>query len=1833
MSIVLEDEKSPDYKDILIDIDIIVGFIDIKWNPIIIRKLLGFFAHNDILNDKVQKDIGRTSEDILEINNQTTAPNDHQQEDGKRKEKPSLLCCSEFKYTYIRVSTALREINIILIQPILNLSLFELNIKEGNIIADMFIDHFIISGKLDIFNIRELSNYPYTIRSQKDYKESNKKAMLNTNNKNSLIFNFKSRNKVCKEYDPKENITSETNLTIKNVTLNFYQESFMRFFNYLISEFLGSLGPSQQVIKYRTEQDKKLMHRKTQILTTLNVIKNQDKEDNDDIIIQYKTNKSQAKSYKYGFNSFHETNQFLIKEKFYNDEFNKKIEFMKLNIVIENPKLILRARPGFKEFFEMNLKTLRISCGYRKRLGVIRNLPNLIRIISIYKLDIEDFSIKTHDNFYICEPTNTIVNMHFKMLSENDLKCSDLLVDKSFRFDVLVNPIKIRLRQNDFKNIMMLNDLNISYLDGCGEDYDYAKFYKEMNEKEQEAFDSDDNSKNSSVRNDYKVDFYDIEINEGRNNIKKKVKKSSLMNNYLNSANNNPNARNNLLSTNHNHNMSKSNSNLFESQASYQAYSRSNYELTNSQINLENNHADFVNSISDNSIKLKEKNLNDINNINNNTTTNVNVKSNFYFNVNKDNNEQNKADKKIENNLENNSNSSKYSDPNLYKAHDFVQKDKLLDSNHSSLHSEKDEEDLKEEYFDMKLNLLIDKIEINLLIQNSSKGYFNNFARMSLDRLYMKFDRRLNSNKYMQLFLNEITIIEKTDENFINYYNPQNDLEMFISSKLPNSKNSKVFLVFNNQLKTKEIDDLKNSIKKEIKLEKSRVTNFDFILNKNDLDSFHAKKSKIKTFEDFYCDLNFDDLTLNILENNNNINKKIRKNLKNIFQDIIFSNNSNNYTFNNHNAQKPKINVDVLNNNMNNVNDVYNQESGNSNVKNQLDSPDMRQHKSMKSFYSLTSRKSGSRKKLNLNFFNNIKQKGKENIQKLKNKFLTEDKIIENKKKTIKEYDRLKRNLLTFNKDDYSLKVFETCELNLLIKIDAERGKFYRIYLNNLKVLVKIDTFMLIKQFFVEGFPYYSTNDKDLPNLYEDNEEKNPGMFLDLIIENPKLALLTEGLDNMDQDVICLASNINVEMDMRKILDVKKKIFEKFINHKKEQLKDFNPHLNNDSSNINNLKVNQNQNSSILNVKLNDLNGSNRVDLSNNNINNNLSKEIPIEVFQSVETVENKKSNNFLDNEATQGSEGGYKAFEGFTENIYEMTVKCTKICPFIIKLTQFKNPLNSEEQKSKRKIIEEFDFLFTSNSLLKLEEEKHFFDLTNFSEISLIDSDFLLKSSYRDLVLFLKAYEFNSNLMGKTYEEQLNSLKAYTNQKLKNINSKELKKKKFTTMIDGEQCIKFIQRKIREDRNLLNRSLHNEDLNKFYEQNNELFNKFHNGNKTIKENSFITDKEDSLENYNSEDQDEKKDFQKDANNLTFEEAFNNDEEDYEIENNNLENSEDNNSKLLSQEKNTSAYINNNFKDFKERNRIATSKAKMQSLIDKQPNVSTPAAYLNYDSFNKDYKNNNNIQGQEVDENIIEFKKDKDASQALRRASQGRNKDGRKVSLLDEYFKVNEATKRARARKSIINRNTIHDLKNELNVNLDDKRFFEVFKTNKILDAFNIELIDISAIISSEEDKNKKQNKHSADNLYLSTDEKKVLLDIQKIDDLDFSKLVIFNNNKSVMNIRIKKVEIIIIDDHANHYYPFFYMNFNNINIDNSNLDLRHSSQLINVEMKFKTYNYIANLWEPLLEPTYLCVIRANTKEVKESYCTEHSEIFLTFKKDYSLIKIDFNISDLTVII
>ena len=471
LNILICEEKSDKFKGIQIDVNMIIGVCTLLWNPPVIRSILSFIIHNDIYKFNVNQEL--TNQNMNMTDKDFISP--LHVEINRPK-------CNINKYTYMNIHSSFNEISIILIQPIYQIKFSELRFGPSFLDYEMKVDHTIIKGELGNTQLFDLCQYPFVIKNQKEFDESKIKEIFGikknnnndqNNNDSSLIkFYYKYMNSWCPEC--KDNYTSQADIIINQSMLVFIYEQFMRFFNYFISQFLGSFAPPEKVKKFKQS----LSHIKP-------------KKDKD-------------------------------------------IDFMKLNVVINSPQIILKPRYDMNEFFLIDLGDINLSVNYQKVIGRIRSDINDYRWLSTYQINMKNFTIKTHDNFNILNNSNIIVNMHFVNATEQDKLMSEVDFDFSYQFDLIIDNLDMNMRQKDLTNLLRCVDLNILYTDGKNEFYDYENYFnmkkKKSKVKRQITIENKDSESYSDESNEdnFQSPIKNIKINQLSENLNSSAKKELL---------------------------------------------------------------------------------------------------------------------------------------------------------------------------------------------------------------------------------------------------------------------------------------------------------------------------------------------------------------------------------------------------------------------------------------------------------------------------------------------------------------------------------------------------------------------------------------------------------------------------------------------------------------------------------------------------------------------------------------------------------------------------------------------------------------------------------------------------------------------------------------------------------------------------------------------------------------------------------------------------------------------------------------------------------------------------------------------------------------------------------------------------------------------------------------------------------------------------------------------------------------------------------------------------------------------------------------------------------
>jgi len=483
ITLIAYDKFSPIYKNIYLELNINFGFLEVVWEPSTIRKLLLITSHNDIMKDRFTEEMGlkygskinynkksSTKEDnnnnkilIEEINSKT---NEDIQDKYIVIEKEDELLkkenCIDNPMIWYNVKARSKKISFICVHPVQLFYFMSFGISETYLEFFLYNDHFEMAGSLGQSQILDLSNYPFTITNQDQYDQNQRKEILSSSQSQFFSFEYKAYYLHCPKLDG--NNTSVAYVKFNPISFLYIHEYFFRVFNYFIYDFLGALGPNQEVLEYRNK-------------------------------------------------------------KFNNYLSNKEdIEFMKLNIIFENPQLLLKPRPNSKEYFIINSGNLEISNSYEKVVGRVKSNLSEVRWLSKYLFKFKKLNIVTQDNFYIYEQNNCFFNLKMLVLTPADYLKNDIEIDKSYDMCLEIEKVNFNLRQIDYTNILKFNDLNFMFTDQLIEYYDYSHLFDGIDKTNIE---NENNIKNNDINYDIKEDS-NQEINFKVLNDKSKSKKTKI---------------------------------------------------------------------------------------------------------------------------------------------------------------------------------------------------------------------------------------------------------------------------------------------------------------------------------------------------------------------------------------------------------------------------------------------------------------------------------------------------------------------------------------------------------------------------------------------------------------------------------------------------------------------------------------------------------------------------------------------------------------------------------------------------------------------------------------------------------------------------------------------------------------------------------------------------------------------------------------------------------------------------------------------------------------------------------------------------------------------------------------------------------------------------------------------------------------------------------------------------------------------------------------------------------------------------------------------------------
>ena len=87
---------------------------------------------------------------------------------------------------------------------------------------------------------------------------------------------------------------------------------------------------------------------------------------------------------------------------------------------------MIKPRSHSKEYLLMDLGTVKINNTYKQIKGKNRILPNEVRWLKIYQIELSQLYIIKQDNFKICNPTDANVELIFHHMTWEEYKLPDI---------------------------------------------------------------------------------------------------------------------------------------------------------------------------------------------------------------------------------------------------------------------------------------------------------------------------------------------------------------------------------------------------------------------------------------------------------------------------------------------------------------------------------------------------------------------------------------------------------------------------------------------------------------------------------------------------------------------------------------------------------------------------------------------------------------------------------------------------------------------------------------------------------------------------------------------------------------------------------------------------------------------------------------------------------------------------------------------------------------------------------------------------------------------------------------------------------------------------------------------------------------------------------------------------------------------------------------------------------------------------------------------------------------------------------------------------------------
>eukprot|EP00347_Sterkiella_histriomuscorum_P018285 403346093 len=436
-------KNHPKYEMVDSKIDIQIDNLNVKFQPETFNQVLKFLKFT-----KSEKDLKLSHQSITQRIEQISQQQIDEEfpenisyhslsQESQPQNQNHQYSCKSNKETLSLINVKMKNISITMLHQNYHMDLYRLESNFLEIIYETKSDHFTFSTNLKDMIIYDMTGYPYTInprlflQNPQNYKLQLREFVSIRNEDESqfgLMFSFLSfEGKQCELR--KEGFSSRITMKIKPLTIEYFQESVMRLYQYFFEQFISSLTQTDPYIDYKAQYDQ-MNQKRTIRRDTLKKI----------------------------------------------PDLQQIKEIIEMNISIQDMSVKIPDRPDSQNYLYLTLQNLHVTQVLIQKAKRITINPEKKLLVQCFRIGCENVQIKFGEKSYITQEPFSI-KVLFEKLSHSELlqRADPLLIEQASHIFINFDPVDLSFNQTVYTGILRCMDLNMNFQDMLPKEYYFIR--------------------------------------------------------------------------------------------------------------------------------------------------------------------------------------------------------------------------------------------------------------------------------------------------------------------------------------------------------------------------------------------------------------------------------------------------------------------------------------------------------------------------------------------------------------------------------------------------------------------------------------------------------------------------------------------------------------------------------------------------------------------------------------------------------------------------------------------------------------------------------------------------------------------------------------------------------------------------------------------------------------------------------------------------------------------------------------------------------------------------------------------------------------------------------------------------------------------------------------------------------------------------------------------------------------------------------------------------------------------------------------------------------------